>query len=235
MQSILKSEIKTYFASPLAYIAIGLFILISSIYYFIGNIYNQSSDLSSLFGTMGLILLFVIPVLTARSIAEDRKNGMEVILITSPAKLSDIVLGKYFAVLLVFLIMTAISFIYPIILYVFSNLSIIPLIGQYLGLILLGSAMIAFGIFASSLTESVVTASIVSIISLLIMMLLDLLGNLFGGSISKVLNWFSIFSKYDDLNRGILSSDVIVYYLSFISVFLFFTVRVIEKRRWSRL
>lgn len=234
MYAILKNEIKNYFVSSPAYISIGLFIFISSIYYFIGNIYNQSSDLSNLFNAMGLVLLFIIPIITARSIAEDRRNGMEVILITSPSKLSHIVLGKYLAVLLVFFVMIAISFVYPIISYIFSNFSIIPLIGQYLGLILLGGSMIAFGIFISSLTESVVAASIISVISLMAMMILDPLGDILGGVVSKIFNWFSIFSKYDNLNRGILGLDDIVYYFSFIFVFLFLTIRVIEKRRWSR-
>jgi ABC-2 type transport system permease protein len=199
-----------------------------------GNIYNQSSDLSSLFGTMGIILLLIIPILTARTIAEDRKNGMEVLLITSPCKLSDIIIGKYLSVLVVFLVIVLITLFYPIILFIFSNLSIAPLIGQYLGFILLGASMISFGVFASSLTESVVGATIISLISLLIMMIIDPLGAAFGGIVSKIFSWFSIYSRYDDLNRGILSLDTIIYYLSFILVFLFLTVRVIEKRRWSR-
>ncbi|MDP4179235.1 MAG: Gldg family protein, partial [Bacillota bacterium] len=162
------------------------------------------------------------------------KNGMEILLITSPSKLSDIILGKYLSVLFIFFVIVGISFIYPVILLIFSNLSIITVIGQYLAFILLGASMIAFGIFISSLTENVITASIISFISLLIMMLIQPISNYFGGGLSKVLNWFSIFSRYDDLTRGIFGLDTILYYLSFIIVFLFLTVRTIEKRRWSK-
>jgi len=234
MYAILKNELKSYFDSTIAYIVIGLFIFLTSVYFFLGNIYNQSSDLSSLFETMGTILLFIVPILTSRSIAEDRKNGMEVLLITSPSKLSDIVLGKYLAVLSVFFVMVIITFIYPMILLLFSEQIIIPLIGEYLGLILLGASMISFGVFVSSITENQVVASIVSFVGLLFMMIIQPISNSLGGTISKVLNWFSIFSRYDDLNRGILGANTIIYYLSFISVFLFLTISAIEKRRWSK-
>jgi len=234
MYAILKNELKSYFDSTIAYIVIGLFIFLTSVYFFLGNIYNQSSDLSSLFETMGTILLFIVPILTSRSISEDRKNGMEVLLITSPSKLSDIVLGKYLAVLSVFFVMVIITFIYPMILLLFSEQIIIPLIGEYLGLILLGASMISFGVFVSSLTENQVVSSIVSFVGLLFMMIIQPISNSFGGTISKVLNWFSIFSRYDDLNRGILGTNTIIYYLSFISVFLFLTISAIEKRRWSK-
>ena len=234
MLSILKSEFKSYFDSMIAYILIGLFIFITSVYFYLGNIYNQSAELNGLFGTMGTFLLFIIPILTSRSISEDRKNGMEVLLITSPVRLSDIVLGKYLAVLLVFFVMVGITLIYPIILFGFSQPAIIPLAGGYLGFILLGASMLSFGVFASSLTENQVTASIVSFVGLLIMLITEPLGSAVGGIISKVLNWFSIFSRYDELNRGILGLDTIVYYLSFIAVFLFLTIRVIEKRRWTK-
>ncbi|MFL0196767.1 Gldg family protein [Clostridium sp. WILCCON 0269] len=92
--------------------------------------------------------------------------------------------------------------------------------------------MIAFGVFISSLTESVVTASAISFIGLLIMMLIEPISNSFGGSISKVLNWFSIFSRYDDITKGIFSLNAVIYYLSFAAVFIFLTIRIIEKRRW---
>ncbi|OPY58389.1 MAG: ABC-2 family transporter protein [Pelotomaculum sp. PtaU1.Bin035] len=234
MYAVLKSELKSYFNSTFAYVVTGFFSFVASVYFFMGNIYNQSLNLSSLFSTMSIILLFIVPVLTSRSIAEDRKNGMEVLLITSPVSLSGIIIGKYLAVLSVFLVMTAITFIYPVILFIFSRPAVIPLAGEYLGFVLLGAAMISFGVFISSLTENQVAASIISFVCLLIMMIIQPLGNSVGGDVSKALNWFSIFSRYDDLNRGILGVDTIIYYLSFVFVFLFLTIRVIEKRRWSR-
>ena len=130
MKAILKNEIKYNFNSPMYYIVIGLFILVTSIYYFIGNVYNQSVDLSSLLGTMSIILLFIVPILTAKTIAEDKRNGMEILLITSPTKLSHIILVKFFSVLFVFFTIVWISFIYPIILFIFSDLSITTVVDK---------------------------------------------------------------------------------------------------------
>lgn len=234
MNAIFKREIKAYFYSPFAYVLIGLFILLSSLFFFISNMAYQSADFSGDLSTMGFILLFITPILTMRILAEDRKNGTEVLLITSPVNLTSIVLGKFFAAIAVFLTMTAITFIYPIILFIFAKPAIAPLIGSYIGFILLGASFISVGVFASSLSENQVVTALISFVSLLIIWLIEPIGNSLGGWASKVLNWFSLLSRYNDFNVGILNLSSIIYYLSFIAVFLFLTIRVIEKRRWSR-
>ena len=234
MNAIFKREIKAYFNSPFAYVLIGLFILLSSLFFFISNMAYQSADFSSDISTMGFVLLFITPILTMRILAEDRKNGTEVLLITSPVNLTSIVLGKYFVAIVVFLVMTAITFIYPIILFIFAKPALAPLIGSYIGFLLLGASFIAVGVFASSLSENQVVTALISFVSLLIIWLIEPIGNSVGGVASKVLNWFSLLSRYNDFNVGILNLSSVIYYLSFIAVFLFLTIRVIEKRRWSR-
>jgi len=136
--AIFNRELRSYFITPVAYIVIGFFFLVNSVYYYIGNISGQSGDLTGLLGNMGIILLFLVPILTMRTIAEDRKNGVEVLLNTSPATLLDVVLGKYLAALAVFFIMTAITLIYPIILLAFSHVSIPLLLSAILALFFLG-------------------------------------------------------------------------------------------------
>lgn len=233
MFAIFRKEVKSYFYSPIAYILIGFFILLSSIFFWPNLIY-QYADFNGVLSTMGFILIFIIPVLTMRILAEDRKNGTEVLLITSPSSIADIVLGKYFATLFVFLVMTAITFIYPIILIAFGGQLTVQLIGGYIGFILLGAAFLSVGVFASSLTENQVVAVVISFVSLLIMWLADGIGGIAGGIISKILSWFSLISRYEDFNAGILGLSPIVYYISFVGVFLFITIRVIERRRWSQ-
>jgi ABC-2 type transport system permease protein len=233
MAAIFWKEVKSYFYSPMAYILIGLFILLTSIFFlpYLRYGYGLFNDVLS---TMGFILLVIVPVLTMRILAEDRKHGTEVLLITSPVNITSVVVGKFLAVYFVFLIMTALTFIYPIVQLAFGAKFTVQLIGGYIGFLLLGATYIAVGVFASSLTENQVIAVIISYVSLLIMWLADYVSNLVGGFASKVLNWFSILSRYDDFNRGILGLSPVVYYLSFTAVFLFLTVRVIEKRRWSQ-
>lgn len=233
MLAILKKEVKTYFYSPIAYVLIGLFIFLSS-YFFIPNLLYQQANFNGNLGTMGFLLLFIVPMLTMRILAEDRKNGTEVLLITSPSGLTGIVLGKYLAALTVFLTMVVLTLIYPIILFAFGSTSLPELIGGYIGFILLGASLISVGVFVSSLTENQIIAAVVTFVSLLTMWVIQSLADTIGGWIALVLNWFSLLSRYEDFNRGILGLSPVVYYLSFIAVFLFLTIRVIEKRRWSQ-
>jgi ABC-2 type transport system permease protein len=233
MRAIFWKEVKSYFYSPIAYILIGLFILITSIFFWPNLIY-RSADFNGTLSTMGFILIFIIPVLTMRILAEDRKNGTEVVLITSPVSLIEVVVGKYLATLFVYLILTVITFVYPIIQIAFGGQFTVQLVGGYIGFFLLGASFIAVGIFASSLTENQVVAVVIGFVSLLIMWIADSIGSMAGGITAKILNWFSLISRYEDFNKGILALSPIVYYLSFIAVFLFITVRVIEKRRWSQ-
>lgn len=234
MYAIFKKEVRSYFYSPIAYVLIGLFILMVSVFFFLGNINGQSADFTQCLSTVGFILVFIIPMLTMRILSEERKNGTEVLLITSPVSLNKVIIGKFLGLLFVFLVMTCITFVYPIIIFVFGKPPVAPLISSYIGLILLGACFISLGIFASSLTENQIVSAIISFICLLFIQLIDYLGNAAGGIISKILHWFSLQSRYNDFTQGQLNIASIVYFLSFIAVFLFLTIRVIEKRRWSQ-
>lgn len=234
MFAIFKKEVRSFFYSPIAYVLVGLFILMVSIFFYLGNIKNQSADLTQILPTVGFILVFIIPMLTMRILSEERKNGTEVLLITSPVSLSNMVIGKFLAMLFIFLVMICITFIYPIIIFAFGTPPIAPIISSYLGLFLLGASFISLGVFASALTENQIISVVISFISLLFIQLIDSIGNAAGGIIAKILHWFSLQSRYNDFTSGQLSIASIVYYLSFIAVFLFLTIRVIEKRRWSQ-
>lgn len=236
MQAIFRKELKSYFYSPIAYVLIGLFLLVGSILFFVFNLASGYADTRWIFmnGIFILILMIFTSVLTMRILAEDRKNGTEVLLLTSPVNITSIVVGKYLAALVVFLIMTGITFIYPIITFIFGAQFTVEIVGGYIGFILLGATFLSVGIFASSLTENQVVAVIISFVTLLVMWIISGISGYFGGIIAKILNWISLLSRYQDFNRGILSLGSIVYYLSFIAVMLFLTVRVIEKRRWSQ-
>lgn len=233
MSAIFWKEVKSYFYSPMAYILIGLFILLTSLFFWPNLVYG-SGDFSGSLSSMGFILLFIVPVLTMKILAEDRKNGTEVLLITSPASITSMVTGKFLAVCFVFAIMTVLTFIYPIVLLAFGGTFTVQLVGGYIGFLLLGATFISVGVFASSLTENQVVAVVISFVSLLIMWLAGSLSSMVGGIAAKILDWFSLMSRYEDFNSGILGLSPVVYYLSFIAVFLFLTIRVIEKRRWSQ-
>lgn len=233
MFSIFKKELKSYFTSPTAYVMIGLFVLISSIIFYI-NLASQTSDYNFNLNYMSLILILIIPILTMKILADERKSGTEVLLITSPTSLTSIVVGKYLAAFVVFLIMTVVTFVYPIILSAFGEPVMSEIVGGYVGFILLGASLIAFGLFASSLTENQIISAIVSVVGILVMWILQGIGPQLGGVLAKVVSWFSLFTRVEDFYAGILSLGPIVYYLSFSAIFIFLAIRVIEKRRWSK-
>lgn len=234
MLAIFKREVKSYFYSPIAYVLIGLFILLSSIFFFLSNIQSMSADFGMTLSTINFILIFIIPILTMRVIAEDRKSGTEVLLITSPVSLSKIVIGKYLAMLFVFGVMTCLTFVYPLIIFAFGKPPIAPLISSYIGFILFGAALISIGVFASSLTENQIIAVVASFVFILIIYIIDPIGNAVGGWAATIFGWFSLTSRNRNFSSGILDVGSIIYFLSFIAVFIFLTIRVIEKRRWSQ-
>lgn len=233
MLAIFKKEFKSYFTSPTVYVMMGLFVFISSVLFYV-NLMSQTSDYNFNFSYMSIVLIIIIPILTMKTLADERKSGTEVLLITSPTSLSNIVVGKYLATVSVFFIMTAITFVYPLILSAYGEPSVPEIVGGYVGFILLGASFIAFGVFASSITESQIIAAIVGVVGLLFMWLLQGIAPAFGGITTKILNWFSLYSRTEDFFSGMLSLGPVVYYLSFSAVFIFLTIRVIEKRRWSK-
>jgi len=233
MFTIFKREVRAYFRSQIAYILIGLFILVTSLLFMVLNLNSLSTEYNPDLYYMGFILTVIVPILTMKTIAEDRKNGTEVLLISSPVSLTSIVVGKYLATMVVFTVMTGISFVYPVILSMFGKPVISEIIGGYIGFFLLGAAFIAIGIFASSLTENQIVAAIISFVSLIIMLFMQSIYYSFGGITSKILVWFSLFARYEDYSRGILDFSAVVHSLCFIAIFLFLSVRVMEKRRWS--
>jgi len=235
MLAIWKREVQAYFYQPIAYVLIGLFFLISSIYFTFGTVAAYTAQLNGLLSSIIFILTFVCPILTMRILTEDRKQGTEVLLVTSPLDVYQIVLGKFLASFTVFLVMFCSTFVYLAIIYILGGRPEIPrLIGGYVGFLLVGACYVAIGVFASSLTENQIVAAIISFAILLLINIIDPIASFVGGFAAKVLDMFSLLSRYNDLNSGIFDLTSVIYYLSFTAVFLFLTTRVIDKRRWSQ-
>lgn len=234
MFAIFKKELKSFFYSPIAYVVIGLFELVMALFFYIFNFSASSSDISTAFLFGGFLLIAVVPLLTMRLIAEDRRSGVEVLLLTSPTSITGIVLGKYLAAFTVFAIMTAVTAIFPLLMLFFGPVAVAQILTTYLGFLLLGAAFIAVGVFASSLTENQIIAAIIGFVAILILYFMSLISNAIGGTAAIVINWISLSYKYGNFPSGILDLSDIVFFASFIAIFLFLTVRIIERRRWSQ-
>jgi ABC-2 type transport system permease protein len=233
MTAMFKREFAAYFTSPVASIVIALFMFLSSLF-FNSKVFNQVAEFNSNLYTMGILFLFFVPILTMRIIAEDRKNGTVTLLYTTPKSLTGIVMGKFLAILCVFVIMTMITMLQPMVLFLFGNPPIAQIIGGYIGFLLMGAALISIGLFTSSLTENQIIAAIISLIINLCIWMLNFIMGFTSGIFTKILAWFSLFSRYEEFSKGLFNVSHLIYYLSFTGVFIFFTIRVIEKRRWSQ-
>lgn len=248
---ITKKEIKTYFTSPIAYVAITVFlVLVGFFFYSLINWFNmQSMQLarypqyldqlninqmvySPLFNNISIILLLMIPLITMRLFAEEKKIKTDELLYTSPVSINQIILGKYFASLFVLLVMLLLTGFLSIFTFSYGNPELAPLLNGYLGLFLLGAAFMAIGIFFSSLTENQIVAAILTFGALLFFWVLNWASNAAGGVWQSILNYLSFFQHFGDMTEGILDTTDLVYYLSFIFLGLFLTHSVIQSRRW---
>ena len=163
MGAIIKKEIKTYFLSPIGYIFIGLFLAMCSVFFYLDVFYYQSVQFENMFYSLATILTFIIPILTMRIFSEERKTGTEQLLYTSPISITKIVLGKFFSAVIVMIIAEICTLVYFIILTFFGTPHIQTAIITLLGFTLLSMSYIAFGVFASSITENQIIAGVVTI------------------------------------------------------------------------
>lgn len=231
--TIWQREVGGYFRSPIAYVIIAAFLLLSGYFFSIILFATQAAAIDLLLGNLAVIFLFLAPALTMRTLAEERRLGTDEFLFTAPLTISEIVLGKYLAVLTVYAVMLGITGLYPIILAALGHPDPGPIFTGYLGLLLLGAAYLSVGLFASSLTENQVVAGVIGFALLLFLWLLDWVSDAVGGAWGRVVSAISLLDRFTDFQRGIIDSANLLFYVSLIFLFLFLTIRTVDKRRWS--
>lgn len=239
MFAIFRREMGAFFTSGVAYVFLTVFYLVSGIFFFNGVISAGTTDVSALFSSMFYLVLCLIPILTMKLLSEEKKNKTDQGLLTAPIGLWEIVLGKYFAALVLFIIAESIVFVYAFILGILGNVVWQTLLGNYFAMLFLGAAFIAVGLFISSLTENQMASAVVSLVFLFVIFLSEQLvanfetGNLFQRVLYKVITAFAFYSRYIEFTNGVFSLPSVIFFLSTAFLFNFFTVRVLEKRRWS--
>ncbi len=233
MKAIFKRELRAYFTSPIGYIFIGVFAFISGFYFDSYLLKAGYGDIDSPFRSSLLILVLLVPVLTMRLIAEERSSKTEQLLLSSPVSVWSIVLGKIFAAMCVYAGAMVTSFPYVVIITVHGRPVWGKIFAAYLGFLLLGLCFISIGIFFSSITESQIIALVVTLGVMLVMFLINILPSTGTAALDSVVGIISIIKRFYDFLNGILKVENIIYYLSISALFAFFTVRGIEKRRWS--
>lgn len=234
MIAIFKKEFRNYFMSPIGYIFVAVFTFLASMFFCSGILSSQQADISIMFSDINLVYLFLTALLTMRLLAEEKNKKTEQLLLSSPVSITGIVVGKYLAAMAVFGVTMVISLIYPAIMFAHGEPALSEVIGSYIGFVLLWGAFISVGVFISSLTESQMIAGVFTFASLLLIYFISWFEQSLQSEIlKKIVGWFSLLSRYSEFQSGILNIGNIIYYLSFIFVFLFLTVRVIDKKRYS--
>ena len=223
MLAIIKKELKSYLLSPVGYVFIGLFLLIFSLFFYITIFQYSSINFENLFFNGATILTFVTPVLTMRMFAEERKSGTEQLIMTSPRSLTSIVLGKFIAAAIIMLITELFTLMYYGILSYFGKPSMLVAISTLVGFFLLSLAYISFGMFASSITENQIVASVITIGVFMGMWFLPYTNEFF--------ELFSLISKFENFAYGIISVSEIITFVSFTVLFVLLTILTLQRRK----
>lgn len=236
MIAILKRELKAYFNTVTGWLYIAVIIAFVGTYFTAFNLSQGYPYFSYTLNSVSFVFLIITPILTMRIIAEERKQKTDQLLLTSPVSVKNIVLGKYFAMIIVFLFPTVLFSFYPLILRTFGKVPMAESYTAVLGFFLFGAANIAIGLFVSSVTESQVIAAVLTFVFLFLGFMMKGLTGLIsqsGNIITKILSGFDLASSFRNLSDGVFDVSSIVYLVTIIGFFLFLTCQSIQKRRWS--
>jgi ABC-2 type transport system permease protein len=243
-------ELRAYFASPIAYIVIGLFAALYGAFFVLylflfveqsmrmgamgmgGPVNVNQMMMRPLLGNMAVVMLFMLPMLTMRTYAEEKRSGTFELLLTSPLTDVQIVLGKFFGAMAVFALMLAVSALNVLLLFVWGTPEWKQLLTSYLGLLLMGGSFVALGLFLSSLTRSQVVAGAATFAIALLLWIVSWFGETGSETVRSLASFLSVIEHYEDFSKGVIDTRHLAYYLSFIVFGLFLTVRSVDSERW---
>jgi len=250
-----QKEMRTYFTSPIAYAVIVVFLLLSG-YFFYGILasfvefamraafqaqyYRMSMPtlnvnelaIRPLFQNLSVIFIFLLPMITMRLFAEEKRSGTIELLYTSPITRTQIILGKYLAALALFTVMILLTMIHQAFFFIYGNPELGPVLTAYLGVFLLGASFLSLGLLISTLTENQIIAAVVGFGLFLLLWALGWLAHSAGPGLREVLSYLSIFEHFDDFAKGVIDTRDVIYYLSFTFFGLYLTYRSLESARW---
>ncbi|HEX5473543.1 MAG TPA: ABC transporter permease [Vicinamibacterales bacterium] len=250
VMAIADKELRSYFASPIAYIIIGLFSLLFGWFFsvFVGVFVRQSMQMGQFGGgaTMNvnqqvvryvlqnaaIIILFVMPMITMRTYSEEKRSGTIELLLTSPVSDAQIIVGKFLGAFGLYLAMLAVTVLYIALLFVYGNPEWRPIVAGYLGLILMGGCFVALGLFISSLTKNQIVAGFLTFAVFLMLWVINWIADSSGPTTQAIVSYLSITEHLDDFAKGIIDTKHVIYYLSFITFGLFLTAKSVDMERW---
>ncbi len=234
MGAIFRRELLAYFTTPIGYIFLALFYAGSGLFFNMTALSSGSTDMAYIFTLLIYVLLVVIPILTMRTLSEEKNQRTDQCLLTAPVSLGGLVMGKFLAAFVIFVLAVSITVVYAVVVSAFATPDWTVIIGNILGFLLLGSAFISIGIFVSSLTENQIVSAIISFAAMLLCYLLSAIAQLIPVEwLSNVISNLSFVDRYTGFTYGLFDLSNVLFFISATAIFLYLTVRVLEKRRWS--
>jgi ABC-2 type transport system permease protein len=247
--AIAGKELRSYFASPIAFIIIGLFALLFGWFFYVylhvfveqsqrmammggGNVNVNEQMIRGVLQNAAVIILFVMPMITMRTYSEEKRSGTIELLLTSPLTDFEIIVGKFLGAMGLFCAMLMVTMIDLAILFRLGNPEWRPVAAGYLGLLLMGGCFISVGLLISSLTKNQIVAGMITFGVFLMLWVINWIASFMGPTAQQVLNYLSITDHLDDFTKGIIDTKHLVYYVSFITFGLFLTARSVDTERW---
>jgi ABC-2 type transport system permease protein len=247
-------EIRSYFVSPIAYVVLTGFLLLGGWFFF--NLLARFSYLLQLYSSfqrspetlerlnlnefviapllhnLSVVLVILVPVITMRSFAEEKRVGTFELLLTSPIRIGEIVAGKFLGALVFLALMIGLTGIYPLLMIVYGNPEIGIMLSGYLGLFLLATAFVSVGLLTSSVTENQIIAAVSCLVLLLLLYVIGWPAETAGEPLGSILKYLSLTEHFSELVKGVINSKDIVYFVSVVVVALFLAHRSVESLRW---
>lgn len=249
ISAIAGKELRSYFVSPIGWVMMGLFAVIFGYFYTVYLTFFVRESMQSQFGGGGatninmrmirpllsnasVLVLFLLPMVTMRTYAEEKRSGTVELLLTSPLTDLEIIIGKFLGAVGLYAALLAVTMIYMGILFIYGDPEWKPLVSGYLGLLLLGSCFIAMGLFISSLTKNQIVAGAATFVVFLLFWIINWFADSVGPTAGAILSYLSITEHFDDFGKGIIDTKHLVFYLSFIAFGLFLTLKSVDSERW---
>lgn len=251
MGAVFKRELLAYFSQPIAYVMMAGFLLIVGFLYFLSfrwflgvsldamrnPMFAEELDVNTMviggtMGTIGVVSVFILPLLTMRLWAEEKRTGTVELLLTFPLRDRDIVLGKFLAVLAVYAILLALTALYPLLTATFGSIDPGPVLSGYLGTLLLGACLLSLGFFCSTWTENQIIACVIAWALFLFFWLIGHAADFAGGIMETVFTHISFAKHHESFVKGVILTQDLVFFLLFTGFCLFLTLRSIEATRW---
>ncbi len=230
---ISRREIRTYFNSPVAYIVVPVFVIITGYLFFTQLFLEKQADMRGFFNIMPLLFMFMIPAITMRLLADEKSSGTLELLITMPVRDWEVVVGKFLAAMALLCTAIGLTLVFAITVKSLGPLDRGPAIGGYLGLVLMGGAYVAIGVMASALTRNSIVSFIVAFAISFALYLLGRLTQFLPQSLQKLVAFLSIDGHFENIGRGVVDSRDVIYYLSVMTVCLLIATLSLESRRWK--